>query len=288
MYQKCCRVFAALIIVTGVCLTSAVAQTSFGLDFSGAVVTDTVDEGGSAPYSGSLRIEVEDIVVGGGADIDLLIESVDTYFPRQTNPTVGLTNNGTPAGTDDLRIHLGSGQQTQFRFSLYDGTSNFTQLYTSQTDFKFSMVSYDLDGNSNIAAGADYLTIDADNFAYGLSASTSVNVINNSPTSVTFNADGVGQVAGQAGIQDFTTGDGPAQLPVSVYLEFTNINQFFFTYSNPNNGNGNGRNLLLDGNDIQYADFINSNPLIVIPEPSTLIMVSLAVVLTMSLLLRKR
>jgi len=288
MHQKYCCVFAVLIMVTGACLTSAVAQTSFELDFSGAVVTDTVDEGGSAPYSGSLRIEVEDIVVGGGADIDLLIESVDTYFPRQSNPANGLANNGTPAGTDDLRIHLGVDQETQFRFSLYDGSSNFTQLYTSPSEFKFSMVSYDLDGISSAGGGADYLTIEADNFAYGLSASTSVNVINNSPTSATFHADGVGEVPGQAGIQDFVSGDGPAQLPVSVYLEFTNVNQFFFTYSVPNTGNGSGRNLLMDGNDIQYADFMNSNPLIVIPEPSTLIMVGLAVVLTMSLLLRKR
>lgn len=89
--------------------------------------------------------------------------------------------------------------------------------------------------------------------------------------SITYDADGIGQVAGQAGIQDFVSD--PRQEPVSVLLTFHNVNQSQLTYgsaiSDPSAGTG--RNLLLDGNDSTLSDFANPQTG-GIPEPASLMM----------------
>lgn len=235
------------------------AAVTFDLDFSGAVAA--YDSTGS----GSLVIEILDVAVGPGApDIDLRVESTSSYAPRSDDPATGLLNNGTPTGTDDLRIHVGVGTATSFTFSLYDGTTAtpFTSLYNPGSNYGYSLVAYDLDGISTAFNGADVLKVFG-TFDYIVSSPTSVNV-----TPITgglqFDADGVGEVAGQAGIQDFTTlPNGPNQLPISVYFEFTNVNTFEFEYSAPNVGTGTGRNLLLDGDDLSIGDFG------IVPEPSS-------------------
>lgn len=244
------------------------AAISFDFDFSGAVATYNAG-------SNSLVIDVEDIATGIGAPkIDLRIESITPYFPRDDSPSgtaTGLANNGTPAGTDDLRIHLGAGESTSFRFSLFDGAGanagTFSTLFNPGDNFAYRLVTYDLDGNSSFSGGADYLSVSGP-FGYALSANSDIQVTDEGGGNFLFEADGVGEINGQAGIQDFTTGDGPGQLPISVYLEFNNISSFEFTYSVPNDplGSGTGRNLLFDANDIEIGDFGENPTLTYVPE----------------------
>lgn len=245
------------------------AAISYDFDFSGSLPTYNA-------AANSLIIDVEDIAVGVGAPkIDLRIESITPYFPRDdgsAGTATGLANNGTPTGTDDLRIHLGNGESTSFRFSLYDGAGanagTFSTLYEPGESFAYRLVAYDLDGNSTAQNGADHLAIDGP-FGYALSVDSDIQVTDQGANNFLFEADGAGEIAGQAGIQDFETGDGPGQLPVSVYFEFRNINSFIFNYAVPNNpsGSGTGRNLLFDANDIEIGDFGDDPTLTnVVPE----------------------
>lgn len=247
--------------------SGANAFVSFDIDFSGAIAN--YDE-----MANSLVIDVQNVAIGTGAPaIDLRVESITPYFPRDDSPTgtaTGLANNGTPSGTDDLRIHLGTGVATSFRFSFYDATvpGSFTDLYDPGENFAFRLVVYDLDGNSSLQGGADLLTINGP-FSYATADTTSINVTQLGTASYLFDADGIGEVPGQSGIQDFTTGDGPNQLPISIYLEFNNISTFVFEYAVPNTplGDGTGRNLLIDGNNISLGDFSPNPNLVFVPEP---------------------
>lgn len=252
-------------VLTCIACSTGTAAVSFDFDFSGAVAIYN-------DISNSLVIEIEDVASGTGAPaIDLRVESISPYFPRSDDPPTGLANNGTAGATDDMRIHLGNGGATHFRFSLYDGTvpGSFSTLYDPGENFAFRLVVYDLDGDSTAQGGADYLTVTGP-FGYAVSASSNIQVTDQGNGDYLFEADGVGEVAGQVGIQNFTTGDGPNQLPISVYYEFNNISSFEFEYAVPNTptGSGSGRNLLFDGDDISLGDFGPNTSLTYVPEPS--------------------
>lgn len=225
----------------------------FDLDFSGAsAIYDETQK--------SLRIEIEDVAVGVGApDIDLVIESINDYNPDTAQKGMDISaggNNGTPVGTDDFKIHLDIGTQTQFRFSLYDGANGqFDTAYNPGTSYSFSLVAYDIDGGTG--SNFDELLIYSP-VEYTLTSTSPLDVTE-TPTYIGFSGEGTGEVLGQDGVTSFL----PEQEDVAVALTFSNLSTFVFEYRIPGTvGTGSGRNQLFDGDDLA----VSGTPIDYVPE----------------------
>ncbi|MEM1057817.1 MAG: PEP-CTERM sorting domain-containing protein [Verrucomicrobiota bacterium] len=250
----------SVLLFSSLGVASLRAQLVFDLDFTGATATYNSS-------AGSLVIDVEDVAKGVvGPDVDLRIESIGPYQPDTAEKGGDVSqggNNGSPPGTDDVRIHLDAGTTTRFRFSLYDGDGTFSTLFQPGVDFSFTIVSYDLDGS---AGYEDILRIYSP-VVYTLTTTTKIAAsLGPGGEYVEFTGGGAGEVVGQAGLTSLT----PDQEDVSVMLEFNNLSEFVFEYTVTEVGrNRSGRNLLFDGDDL----LVNGPPTLfeppVVPEPAS-------------------
>jgi hypothetical protein len=233
------------------CLCSAQAVV-FELDFTG----------GTALYnenSASLQINSSDVVTGAGAPLlDVRIESLTTYTPDSAakGADIGAGGNNGTVG-DDIKIHMDLGTTTRFRLSLFNAGT--TTLYNPGTEYSFSIVIYDIDGDATKTGGADVVTFHSP-MTYVITADSTVFVDTTDPSAIKFTGTG-GEILGQAGLTSFT----PEQENASLQIEISNSSSFEFSYGAANTSGGSGRNMLLDAQNLQ----VTGAPITFVPVPES-------------------
>ncbi|MEO0508631.1 MAG: hypothetical protein AAF065_02085 [Verrucomicrobiota bacterium] len=228
--------------------------------FACAIVIDLDFSGGSVNYSNpnqTLVIIYSDIANGVGApNLDLRLEALTTYIPNSA--AAANNQNGSVSNSDDLKLHLDSGQSTRFRFSIFNGGTE--TLYDPGVDYSYDFVMYDIDGNTSNPRGADSVTFYTP-LTYTVTDTTSIDVMQ-SGNAITFTGT-AGSVAGNEGLSSFANQD---QEDASVSIVISNTSQFEFDFATPQDvpADEGGRNLLIDPGSLA----VDGDPVVFVPEMS--------------------
>lgn len=253
------RLTTGLLAALALSLPNAAMAASIVLDFGASS-----QPGFSA--AGDLRMEF----VGVATDINASMTADAAY--DSNNPT----NNGSASG--DARINSRIGGDVIVRLELWDATvgTGFESLYDPGVDFSWKFAFYDIDGRP---ATFDVLTVFTPG-TYTLSGTSNL-VVNATGQSTSFSGikaedeDGTvigtgpdtvnnGDIPGQEGLQQ--SGVTQLQADYMVIYEVENTSVIDFGYAVGGNRNS-GRNLLIDGGELNLDDFDPKTSVTPVPLP---------------------
>ena len=208
---------------------------------------------------GSDSLEVRFANVSSGINASL--------FAADTFASGNRTNNGSAQG--DLRVNLTRGQTVQLTLQLWDATQGggYSVAYAPGTNFDWSLVFYDIDGQSSNYW--DEITLITPG-TYTVTNPTPLNPTVTSEGYVSFSGRTAGDVPGQDGLTTFTE----AQARVAVIYEVENTSSVTWIYSVVGDS-GTQRNMLVDGGSLTFDGVpnITTTTSTVVPEPDAAVLV---------------
>ncbi|HBR94825.1 MAG TPA: hypothetical protein DEA90_11745 [Opitutae bacterium] len=231
----------------GLLITTMSASAAIDLDFGELDLTSEMNSASTSSFSSTA------IGNDGITDIYAQLSVVDGN---------GFTGDFAGSAAGDVKIGQYRNTTTQYSLTLYQDAA-LSEIYAPASSFTYDLFFYDIDGHDDYGDQYyDVVTVYTPSVAT-YTTTTDLTITTNGDGSITASGKDTAAIDGQQGLTSFT----PEQADVAISFTFTDTATVIFDYTVINTNSTGNRNLLIDANNLAFAEG-TTETLEVVPEPA--------------------